>query len=164
VLTLRSGRSAAWYYAGAGLLIGIGGLLVPSIFSAGQAALLPAGAMDSTRYLFLSALVLGISILPWCILMGFTYPFMMAFIREVDEGNRTGFSYLYLANVIGAMLGTLATAAVLIELLGLHRTSWVAVALNFAVAAVSASSQAQAPALAQQRWRRPPLAPPNVRR
>ena len=27
--------------------------------------------MDSTRYLFLSALVLGISILPWCILMGF---------------------------------------------------------------------------------------------
>ena len=136
-LTLRSGRSAAWYYAGAELLIGIGGLLVPSIFSAGQAALLPAGAMDSTRYLFLSALVLGISILPWCILMGFTYPFMMAFIREVDEGNRTSFSYLYLANVIGAMLGTLATAAVLIEILGLHRTSWVAVALNFAVAAVS---------------------------
>ena len=62
---------------------------------------------------------------------------MMAFIREVDEGNRTSFSYLYLANVIGAMLGTLATAAVLIEMLGLHRTSWVAVALNFAVAAVS---------------------------
>ena len=57
-----------------------------------------------------SALVLGGSILPWCVLMGFTYPFMMAFIREVDEGNTTGFSYLYLANVIGAMLGTLATA------------------------------------------------------
>jgi spermidine synthase len=144
-LTLRSGRSAAWYYAGAELLIGIGGLLVPSIFSAGQAALLPAGAMDSTRYLFLSALVLGISILPWCILMGFTYPFMMAFIREVDEGNRTGFSYLYLANVIGAMLGTLATAAVLIEILGLHRTLWVAVALNFAVAAVSAKLAGTSP-------------------
>ena len=144
-LTLRSGRSAAWYYAGTELLIGIGGLLVPSIFSAGQAALLPAGAMDSTRYLFLSALVLGISILPWCILMGFTYPFMMAFIREVDEGNRTGFSYLYLANVIGAMLGTLATAAVLIEILGLHRTSWVAVALNFAVAAVSAKLAGTSP-------------------
>src|SRR4029077_17530364 len=94
-------------------------------------------AMDSTRYLFLSALVLGISILPWCILMGFTYPFMMAFIREVDERNRTSFSYLYLANVIGAMLGTLATAAVLIEILGLHRTSWVAVALNFPISAVS---------------------------
>jgi spermidine synthase len=144
-LTLRSGRSAAWYYAGAELFIGIGGLLVPSIFSAGQAALLPAGAMDSTRYLFLSALVLGISILPWCILMGFTYPFMMAFIREVDEGNKTGFSYLYLANVIGAMLGTLATAAVLIEILGLHRTSWVAVALNFAIAAVSAKLAGTSP-------------------
>ncbi len=144
-LTLRSGRSAAWYYAGAELLIGIGGLLVPSIFSAGQAALLPAGAMDSTRYLFLSALVLGISIVPWCILMGFTYPFMMAFIREVDEGNRTGFSYLYLANVIGAMLGTLATAAVLIEILGLHRTLWVAVTLNFGVAAVSAKLAGTSP-------------------
>jgi len=168
-LTLRSGRSAAWYYAGAELLIGIGGLLVPSIFSAGQAALLPAGAMDSTRYLFLSALVLGISILPWCILMGFTYPFMMAFIREVDEGNRTGFSYLYLANVIGAMLGTLATAAVLIEILGLHRTSWVAVALNFAVAAISAklagtspgprpAAMAEAPAAAGSAERSPLIA------
>src|SRR4029077_3878175 len=102
-------------------------------------------AMDSTRYLFLSALVLGISILPWCILMGFTYPFMMAFIREVDEGNRTSFSYLYLANVIGAMLGTLATAAVLIEILGLNRTSWVAVALNFAVATVSANPAGTSP-------------------
>jgi spermidine synthase len=144
-LTLRSGRSAAWYYAGAELLIGIGGLVVPSIFSAGQAALLPAGAMDSTRYLFLSALVLGISILPFCIVMGFTYPFMMAFIREVDEDNKTGFSYLYLANVIGAMLGTLATAAVLIEILGMHRTLWVAVALNFAVAAVAAKLAGSSP-------------------
>jgi spermidine synthase len=137
-LTLRSGRSAAWYYAGTEFIIGIGGLLVPSIFSAGQAALLPAGGMDSTHYLLLSALVLGISILPWCVLMGFTYPFMMKFIREVDEGNRTGFSYLYLANVIGAMLGAIATAAVLIEVLGLRRTLWVAVAVNFAIAAVSA--------------------------
>ena len=157
-LTLRSGQSAAWHYAGAELLIGIGGLLVPSIFSAGQAALLPAGAMDSTRYLFLSALVLGISILPWCIVMGFTYPFMMAFIREVDESNRTSFSYLYLANVIGAMLGTLATAAVLIEILGLHRTLWVAVALNFAVAAVSAKLAGTSPGPRPAAMGEPPAA------
>ena len=163
-LTLRSGRSAAWYYAGAELLIGIGGLLVPSIFSAGQAALLPAGAMDSTRYLFLSALVLGISIVPWCILMGFTYPFMMAFIREVDEGNRTGFSYLYLANVIGAMLGTLATAAVLIEILGLHRTSWVAVALNFGVAAVSAKLADTSPGPRPAAMAKPPAAGDSTER
>jgi spermidine synthase len=135
-LAVRTGRSAVWFYAGSELLIGIGGLLVPPIFAAGQAALLPTGTMDSTPYLLLSALVLGCSILPWCVLMGFTYPFMMAFIREVDEGNATGFSYLYLANVIGAMLGTLATAGALIELLGLRRTSWIAVAVNFVIAAV----------------------------
>jgi spermidine synthase len=136
-LAARMGRSAIWFYAGSELLLGIGGLAVPMIFAAGQAALLPAGTMDSTRYLLLSALVLGASILPWCVLMGFTYPLMMAFIREVDEANTTGFSYLYLANVIGAMLGTLMTAIVLIELLGLQRTSWVAVGVNFGIAAVS---------------------------
>jgi spermidine synthase len=136
-LAARTGRSAIWFYAGSELFLGIGGLLVPAIFVAGQAALLTAGTMDSTRYLLLSALVLGGSILPWCVLMGFTYPFMMAFIREVDERNTTGFSYLYLANVIGAMLGTLATAGVHIELLGLHHTSWVAVAVNFGIAVVS---------------------------
>ena len=52
---------------------------------------------------------------------------MTAMRRMYGQAAERSFSYLYLANVIGAMLGTLATAAVLIEILGLHRTSWVAV-------------------------------------
>jgi len=144
-LTRRTGLSALWFYAAAELSIGVGGLLVPSIFAVGEATLLPAGAMDSTRYLVLSAVVLAVSITPWCVLMGVTYPFVLAFVREVDPRNTTSFSHLYLANVVGALLGTVVTAGVLIELLGLRRTSWVAVGVNVAIAAIAAALARSSP-------------------
>jgi len=43
---------------------------------------------------------------------------MMAYVRERDCKNTASFSFLYLANVLGAMSGTLLTAVVLVELLG----------------------------------------------
>ena len=92
--------------------------------------------MDSLRYLSFSALVLAGSILPWCICMGTTFPFMMAYVRERDERNAESFSFLYLANVLGAMTGTLLTAVVLVELMGFHHTLWVAAAGNFTIAVI----------------------------
>ena len=133
-LVRKTGWSALWFYAGAELIVGIGAFVVPALFAIGQKMLLSAGEANSTRYLFLSALALAFSILPWCILMGTTFPFMMAFVREQDYGNTESFSFLYLANVLGAMAGTLLSAVVLVELLGLHRTLWVAAASNFSVA------------------------------
>jgi len=59
---------------------------------------------------------------------------MMSFVREVEQKNTTSFSYLYLANVIGAACGTLITAVVFIELLGFKHTLLLAACLNFAVA------------------------------
>jgi spermidine synthase len=126
-----------WFYAISELLIGIGGVLVPFIFVRGQSLLLPLGEVDSVRYLAFSAVVLGISILPWCLFMGCTFPFMIAFIRQIDRSNRTGFSFLYLANVIGAMLGTVLTASVLIELLGLRATLWAAALCNVFIALIA---------------------------
>jgi predicted membrane-bound spermidine synthase len=66
--------------------------------------------------------------------MVFTYPFMMTFVREVDRTAATSFSFLYLANVIGAMTGTIVTAAVLIELFGFTHTLAIASVFNFAIA------------------------------
>ena len=133
----RLNISAIILYAMSEFLIGVSAFAVPKLFSLGERYLLFAGEMDSFDYLLLSALTIGISTLPWCIFMGFTFPFMMAFVKELNEANTTTFSYLYFANVIGAMCGTLLTAVVLIELLGFSHTLLVAAVLNFAVAITS---------------------------
>ena len=136
-LVRKTGCPALWLYAGTEMLIGVGAFAVPALFSIGSKVLLSAGEADSTRYLFLSALTLGVSILPWCILMGATFPFMMAFLREQDHQNTASFSFLYVANVLGAMVGTLISAVVLVELLGFRHTLWAAAASNFNVAVIA---------------------------
>src|SRR5271154_4796757 len=80
-LVKRTGFSPIFFYAGAELLIGLGAFAVPKLFGFGEHILLSTGEMDSFRYLSLSALVLAVSILPWCLCMGTTFPFMMAYIR-----------------------------------------------------------------------------------
>lgn len=136
-LTKRTGCSALLFYALAECMIGIGGLIVPTLFAHGEQFLLSSGQTDSLRYLFFSALVLGLSILPWCVFMGTTFPFMMAYAREQDKRSADSFSYLYLANVLGAMAGCLLTAVFFVELLGFKHTLWMAAIINFAVAATS---------------------------
>lgn len=128
---------AIGYYGLAELGIGIGGLSVPAIFGAGERILLSCGSMESLPYLAASAGILAISILPWCVGMGATFPFMMAHIRATAPAQQHGFSFLYLANVVGGMLGTLLTAAVLIEWLGLRHCLAVAAAGNFGIAALA---------------------------
>src|SRR6266853_107038 len=105
-LAARTGFSAVAFYGLAELIIGMGAFAVPKLFSAGEHLLLATGQTDSFGYLFLSALVLALSILPWCLCMGTTFPFMMAYVREGGEGEAESFSFLYLANVLGAMSGT----------------------------------------------------------
>jgi len=136
-LTAKTGRSAIWFYAVVEFLIGVGAFLVPRTFAAGEAWLLQAGDLDSTRYLLNSAIVLCLSLLPWCFFMGTTFPFMMSYVREDERAQRSSFSYLYLANVIGAMCGTLLTALVLIELLGFRHCLMVAGFTNFLIGATA---------------------------
>lgn len=136
-LVKRTGISAVFFYAGAELLIGLGAFVVPKLFAFGEYLLLSSGETNSFRYLFLSALVLAVSIVPWCVCMGTTFPFMMAYIREREEREVKSFSFLYLANVLGAMCGTFMTAVVWIEVWGLQHTLWLAAAGNFTIAVFS---------------------------
>jgi len=54
---------------------------------------------------------------PWCTCMGATFPLLMGVIERTSEHEaERSFSYLYVANVFGALLGTLVSAFVLIEL------------------------------------------------
>ncbi len=136
-LTRRSGLSALVFYAGAELLIGLGAFAVPRLFAVSERILLPAGQMDSLPYLLCSALALAISIFPWCVCMGTTFPFMMGYFREHATAGAGSFSFLYLANVLGAMSGTFCTAVVLVETLGFQHTLWVAAGGNFTIAILS---------------------------
>ena len=136
-LVRKTGRSALLFYALAELTIGLGAFVVPRLFVFGEGLLLSSGQIDSFRYLSLSALLLGVFILPWCLCMGATFPFMMAYVREHDPRAADSFSYLYLANVLGAMAGCLVTAVVLVELFGFKHTLWLAGGLNFAIAVAS---------------------------
>jgi spermidine synthase len=121
------------------LIIGISGFAAPAMIDAGYRLLRDAGrgfAWGSPVYYVASGAWVGIALLPWCTCMGATFPFAMAAIRRVHgEDSEHSFSYLYLANVLGAILGTLIPAFVLIELLGFRGTLHVASALNFILAA-----------------------------
>lgn len=133
-LTAKCRLSAIWFYAAAELMIGMGAIAVPYLFALGEKALLPVGQSDSIAYLLWSALIIASTIFPWCFFMGTTFPLMMAYVKEGSKEENSTFSFLYLANVIGAMSGTLVTAVILIELLGFSNTLHVAAAINLFIA------------------------------
>jgi spermidine synthase len=108
-------------YAASELAIGISGLLV--------APLLKLGRGSATGYLASGAWISCV-MLPFCTCMGATFPLAMA-------GTRKSFSFLYVANVLGAMAGALTSAFVLIELLGFSKTLLIAATMNGAVAATA---------------------------
>ena len=76
----KNNFSAIIFYGFAEIIIGLGAFVVPDLFTIGEKLLLPLGEINSSQYLFFSALILGLSILPFCFAMGVTYPFMMAFV------------------------------------------------------------------------------------
>jgi spermidine synthase len=133
----RLNVSSAYFYAGTELIIGIGAFVVPQLFQSGEDFLLSAGEASSTGYLLVSAVFIAVAILPWCIMMGATFPLMMSFIRQIDPANQSGFSFLYLANVMGAMVGAAMTALVLVEIFGFRETYVIAATINCLISIVS---------------------------
>ena len=133
----KTGYSPILLYACAELTIGFGAFAVPYLFRLGDTFLLSAGQSSSASYLLQSALVICVTLLPWCFMMGTTFPFIMGFWREAIDNNSASFSFLYLANVIGAMIGAILPAFVLIELFGFSNTLMIAAIINFLIAGIS---------------------------
>jgi spermidine synthase len=131
----RAGASV-WLrrYGWTELGIGAWSLCVPVLFRWGEGTLLRLGEMNSLAYLAASALWLTAALLPACTLMGMTYPLMMAHAKEAWEDSTSSFSFLYRANVLGALCGALATAYVLVELFGFRSVNLLGVAGNTIVA------------------------------
>ena len=124
-------------YALTELLIGVSGILVPYELSWGRTLLERLDLSSSAAYYFTSGIWVTWALLPWCALMGATIPIGMRATRETmpREAGRS-FSYLYTANVAGAVVGT-AVPLLLIESFGFHKTLWIGAACNGCIAAAA---------------------------
>ena len=135
------GRRALRFYSIAELLVGVSSLAVPLELKLGRLLLQHLGsfgAWQTSRYYILAGIWIAITLVPWCTCMGSTFPLLMAVIRQTARStSERSFSHLYIANVLGALLGTLASAFVLIELLGFKGTLYVAGSLNATLAVLA---------------------------
>jgi len=135
-------------YAAAEVTIALSASAVPMGLRLGRELLIEratAASWGSVEHYLVSSLVVTFVLSPFCIMMGATMPLGIAALRD-SAGHARSFSYLYLANVIGACLGTLSSAVVLIELYGFQGTLHVAAALNATIAAVALARSVRPPA------------------
>jgi predicted membrane-bound spermidine synthase len=129
-------RTVLRLYGGCELVIAFSAVIVPLALSAGRARLVGAD-WGSAAYHLASGWWVTVALLPFCVAMGATLPLALAAIGPRVRGGRSSVGHLYAANVLGAALGTLATALVLIELLGLPGTLDFGASLNALLAALS---------------------------
>jgi spermidine synthase len=125
------------FYAATELLIGASALVVPRELAMGRYLMTGLAISSSLAYYAATAAALAVTLLPWCTLMGATFPVAMASIPapRAAEPRRT-FSFLYVANLGGAVAGATLPLG-LIELGGFHRTLAVAGVLNALLAALA---------------------------
>lgn len=116
-------RLAVRVYALLELLIGSSALAVPYGLQLGRALIQTEGGSTwgSLGHYIIAGGLVSIVLLPYTICMGATIPLAMFALRNSEDSKRS-FSFLYLANVIGATLGTVGAAYILIEILGFKRT------------------------------------------
>ena len=140
-LIRRYGRTISfpplWLYAGSELLIAISALTVRSELAAGHrflSHLASSTEFSSVTYSLISGICIAFTLVPWCALMGATIPLAMFAIRSDPRyQSRRSFSFLYVSNLLGAMLGAILPLAI-IELRGFHFTLFVGMLLNLTIA------------------------------
>ncbi|MGA8151135.1 MAG: fused MFS/spermidine synthase [Terriglobales bacterium] len=117
-------------YALTELLIGASALLVPVELAWGRHLLEQARLSSSFAYYLASGICVALTLIPWCTCMGATIPIaMLALKRRFQQESSRSFSYLYLSNVSGAVVGAVVPP-LLIELYGFHGTLKVGAILN----------------------------------
>ena len=133
----KLGVSPLLLYAAIELLIGVSGILVPYELRLGHSVLERLGSTSSTEYYLVSGIWVALTLIPWCTLMGATIPVaMLAIGRMFPRESSRSFSFLYMANVAGAVVGT-GLPLILIELLGFRGTLRVGAACNILIAVMA---------------------------
>jgi spermidine synthase len=122
-------------YAMVELLIGVSAVAVPSELQLGRHLLENVQLLSSWSYYLASGACVAFALVPWCACMGATFPLVMLATRQTFPGKAArSFSYLYLANVLGAGAGAMVPL-LLIELYGFHGTLKIGASLNGLLAA-----------------------------
>jgi spermidine synthase len=136
-------------YGVAEILIGCSAVVVPLELVAGRWVLEHVGnslSLSSGGYYVAAGIWLALTMIPWCSCMGATIPLAMyAIRRDKNLESKRSFSFLYLANVLGAVAGALVPLG-LIEFWGFSGTLEFGTVLNIAICAGAlwlASQQAQ---------------------
>ena len=124
-------------YALLELLIGFSALAVPAELVWGHrfmARLADQAPLSSSADYLVAGLWLAVTVIPWCACMGATIPVAMFAIRRLAGKDAVrSFSFLYLANVLGAVVGSFLPL-LLIEPLGFHGTLRIGALLNLLIA------------------------------
>lgn len=124
------------WYAMAEVLIGCSAMVVPLELKTGRVVLEHVGkslSLSSSGYYVAAGVWLACTLIPWCACMGATIPLgMYAIGRESPRESRRSFSFLYLANVLGAVAGS-AIPLLLVELWGFSFALQTGMVLNLAI-------------------------------
>jgi spermidine synthase len=128
-------------YALSELLIGFSAIAVPRELAWGHdllARLAERVPVSSGIYYLVAGGCLALTLVPWCACMGATIPLAMAAIgSDRRYESRRSFSFLYVANVLGAVTGS-AIPLFLIEMFGFRGTLHAGAVLNAAIATSAA--------------------------
>jgi predicted membrane-bound spermidine synthase len=118
------------FYALIELLIGCSAIAVPCQLRWGRMLLERTSISSSSGYYLASGAWVALTLVPWCSCMGATFPAAMAAIRKkFGAAKPRSFSFLYLANVLGALVGA-TVPLLLIELSGFRDTLRFGAAFN----------------------------------
>jgi len=110
--------------------IGLSAILVPQELLWGRRFLEYLGLSSSATYYLGSGFWVAFTLVPWCACMGATIPVaMLAIKKRFQEKAERSFSYLYLANILGAGFGAVLPLF-LIEIYGFHGTLKAGAVLN----------------------------------
>jgi len=127
-------------YAVCEMLIGCSAVVVPLELLLGRYVLEHIGGwlqLSSGAYYVAAGIWLAITLVPWCACMGATIPLAMFAIRsERPSESQRSFSFLYLANVLGALTGTFVPL-VLVEYWGFNGALRFGLVLNLAICAMA---------------------------
>jgi spermidine synthase len=127
-------------YALTEVLIGCSAVIVPLEFRVGRFVLAHLGnslSLSSAGYYVGAGVWVACALIPWCGLMGATIPIGMFAIRSNPRlESKRSFSFLYVANVLGAVAGA-AIPMLLIEAWGFTGTLQLGTLLNVSICAAA---------------------------
>jgi len=122
--------SAMRIYSLLELAIGVSALVVPHQVHVGRRLLDWLAVSSSPAYYLVSGVWVALSLIPWCACMGATIPLgMLAIKNSFSHATQRSFSFLYLANVMGAVAGAVVPP-LLIEIYGFRGTLRIGAMLN----------------------------------